>query len=78
MTYTSDFKRSEIDLHCQDCQHWGGWAPIRVGNQVDYNTHGLCNNHKHCRTIADPTRGCSIWTKATNAKKPPTPSGMEG
>jgi hypothetical protein len=30
---------------------------------VSYNVHGLCDSPKHCRTIADPANGCSLWVE---------------
>jgi hypothetical protein len=55
---------------CDKCQHWGGWAPIKVGGVVQSGVHGLCLNPKHCKTVADPAQGCSLWTKMQKAPNP--------
>jgi hypothetical protein len=65
--YTSAFRVNDVDRHCKDCQHWDGWAPIRVGKKVDYQTHGLCANPKHCRVIAEPSQRCCDWVALPKA-----------
>lgn len=67
---TSDIAHRAIPLHCDQCQHWGGWAPILVGGVEKYDVHGLCDSPKHCRLIADPAHGCSLWTPKAKTPNP--------
>jgi len=47
--------------HCQGCHYFGGWLPIKVGEQISYTTHTECLNPKLSRVVALPEAGCAHW-----------------
>jgi len=67
MTHTSDYLKDIDNRHCQDCQAWGGWLPIQVGDQISYTTHGRCKHPKYVPVIARPALGCCLWAPMTMA-----------
>ena len=67
---TSAIAHPKTPHHCDQCRHWGGWAPIKVGNEVKYDVHGICLDRRHCKTIPDPANGCSLWTQMQKAPNP--------
>lgn len=57
---------------CERCEHFGNWFPVRVNDQIDYNSFAGCLRPGAERIVELPLDECPFWVKSRiNSKRPP-------
>jgi len=57
---------------CHKCGHFGNWFPVRVNDQIDYNSFGGCLRPGAEKIVELPHEDCVFWQESRfKAKKPP-------
>jgi len=59
------------ERQCDRCEHFGGWFPVRMDDQIDYNAFGGCVRPGASKIISLPKNECAFWVKSRiNPKRP--------
>ena len=49
---------------CHRCGHFGNWFPVRVNDQIDYNSFGGCLRPGAERIVELPHDECVFWKES--------------